>query len=266
MTEPAELLTDPDEVPEDVETRCQPGDLWILGRHRLLCGDSTKADDVARLMDGKKANMVFTDPPYNVDYGASNNPRHKHRKIKNDSMSDADWDVFVNSYLKNVLNYCDGNIYIAMSDKELGHLQKTFMNLGGHWSSFIIWVKDRFVLSAKDYHSRHESILYGWREGVENRIRLEDRTQDDVWEIPRPKTSDEHPTMKPVELVVKAIENSSSANGIIYEPFCGSGTTLVASEQTNRICFAIELDAHYCDVIIQRWENATGQKAVLDGR
>lgn len=262
-------LTDPDDVPEvPAVPVSKPSDVWLLGRHRLMCGDSINADDVARLMCGQKADMVFTDPPYNVDYGSNKNPRHKIRTIENDNMTTTEWDAFTLAYLSVILSTCDGNIYIAMSDKELGHLQQTFILLGGKWASFIIWVKDRLVLSPKDFHSRHETLLYGWKDGVKHRIRVEDRTQDDVWEIPRPSRSDEHPTMKPVALPLRAIENSSHPGGIVFDPFMGGGSTLLACEKSGRQCRGIEIAPQYVDVVINRWQNFTGLHATLenDGR
>lgn len=256
--------TDPDEVPDPPkEGRASYGDVWKLGDHTVMCGSCTNPADMDRLMNGEQAAMVFTDPPYNVDYGAnSSNPRHKIRTIANDSMVPADWDKFVREYMTQLLQRCDGNIYIAMSDKELGHMQRVFAELGGRWASFIIWVKDSLVLSAKDYHSRHETILYGWREGIESRVRVLDRTQDDVWEIKRPKRSDDHPTMKPVELVERALANSSNHGDIVLDLFGGSGTTLLACERLGRAARLIEIEPKYVDVIIRRWEEYTGQKAV----
>tara|TARA_R110000782_G_scaffold1751_2_gene7298 strand:- start:648 stop:1844 length:1197 start_codon:yes stop_codon:yes gene_type:complete len=231
------------------------GDLIEIGEHRLLCGDSTCLDTVAKLMNGEKADMVFTDPPYNVDYGNSNNPRHKSRTILNDTMSDSDWDNFVREYMTNLLLFTNGNLYISMSDKELGHMQSMFNECGGRWASFIIWVKDRLVLSGKDYHSRHETILYGWNEKIENRLRVEDRKQDDVWEIKRPSTSDLHPTMKPIELIERMLNNSSRVGNLIFDLFLGSGSTMVAAHQLNRKCYGMELDPKYCQVIIDRMVN-----------
>jgi len=263
--EGTEGLTDEDEFPlppEEPITRL--GDIWLLGDHRLMCEDSTSIDAVEKLMGGQKADMVFTDPPYNVDYGANDNPRHKIRTIKNDKMNSSDWDGFVTGYLTALFTFCEGNIYISMSDKELGHLQLKFVHLGGKWASFIIWVKDQLVLSAKDYHSRHETILYGWKDGVKRRKRVEDRTNDDVWEIPRPKNSEEHPTMKPVELVEKCIKNSSNHGEVVLDLFGGSGTTIIACEKTGRNARLMELDPKYCDVIVKRWEDFTGRKAELE--
>ena len=259
-----ENKNDADAVPEVGESICKPGDLWQLGNHKLLCGDSTKEEDVKRLMDGEKADMVFTDPPYNVDYGINKNPRHKIRTIKNDKMTEQEWDVFVSSYLNSLFLSCDGNFYITMSDKELGHLQFKFIEAGGKWGSFIIWVKDSMVLSTKDYHSKHEIILYGWKNKVPGRLRVEDRTQTDVWEIPRPKRSDMHPTMKPIELIEKAISNSSKSRMSVLDLFLGSGSTLIACEKTNRRCYGMEIDEHYCSVILQRWSDYTNKEPIRE--
>jgi DNA modification methylase len=263
-TKLTEGLTDEDAMPDvPNEPTTKLGDIYQLGNHRLMCGDSTNLNQVEELLDGNMADMVFTDPPYNVDYGNSNNPRHKSRQIMNDKMNDEDWNNFVNDYITALLTYCHGNIYIAMSDKELGHMQITFEKLGGKWASFIVWVKDRLVLSGKDYHSRHETILYGWKNGVSDRLRVEDRTETDVWEIKRPGNSELHPTMKPVELVERALTNSSKSGNIVLDLFGGSGTTMIAAEKLGRHSRLMELDPKYCDVIIKRWEDFTGKKAVL---
>lgn len=241
------------DVPDGgIETDIVVGDLFDIGEHRLLCGDCTDSDLIEKLMEGEKADMVFTDPPYNVDYGSSNNPRHKSRSILNDKKTDKDWDEFVRGYMTNLLLFTNGNLYISMSDKELGHMQLMFEECGGRWASFIIWVKDRLVLSGKDYHSRHETILYGWNDKIENRLRVEDRKQDDVWEIKRPSNSELHPTMKPVELVSRMLNNSSKKGMRVLDLFLGSGTTMVASHQLNRKCYGTELDPKYCQVIINR--------------
>jgi len=240
------------EMPNDLQTDIVLGDLFEIGEHRLLCGDSTCSDTVAKLMNGEKADMVFTDPPYNVDYGNSNNPNHKSRTILNDKKSDKDWDDFVRGYMTNLLLFTNGNLYISMSDKELGHMQLMFEECGGRWASFIIWVKDRLILSGKDYHSRHETILYGWNEKIENRLRVEDRKQDDVWEIKRPTSSELHPTMKPIELIERMLNNSSKEGMNILDLFLGSGSTMVASHQLKRKCYGMELDPKYCQVIIDR--------------
>lgn len=265
--EEAELSGDPDEVPEEVETRCKLGDIWQLGNHRLMCGDSTSKSDVERLMDGQKADMAFTDPPWNVNYGAvkeGNAQGYKPRTILNDFMGTEDFKEFMFKAFS-CLNFAqkDGAMtYVVMSAQEWGNMMLTLAQNDYHWSSTIIWNKDSLVLSRKDYHTKYEPIWYGWKEGT-RLCPLEDRKQSDVWDVARPKKSEEHPTMKPVELVERAINNSSKQGDIIIDLFGGSGTTLIASEQTKRSCRMMELDPKYCDVIISRWETLTGKKAVL---
>jgi DNA modification methylase len=265
--EEAELLGDPDEVPEEVETRCKLGDIWQLGNHRLMCGDSTSRSDIEQLMNGDKADMAFTDPPWNVNYGAikEGNPQgYKPRTILNDFMGTEDFKEFMFKAFSS-LNFAqkDGAMtYVVMSAQEWGNMMLTLAQNDYHWSSTIIWNKDSLVLSRKDYHTKYEPIWYGWKEGT-RLCPLEDRKQSDVWDIARPKKSEEHPTMKPVELVEKAINNSSKPGDVVIDLFGGSGTTLIASEQTKRRCRMMELDPKYCDVIITRWETLTGKKAVL---
>lgn len=247
-----EAQEDDFEVDEGIKTDIVLGDLFEIWPHRLLCGDSTNMDDVNKLMNGEKADMVFTDPPYNVDYWNSNNPQHKSRTILNDKKTDEDWDNFVRWYMANLLAFTNWNIYISMSDKELWHMQIVFEECWWRWASFIIWVKDRLILSWKDYHSRHETILYWWNENVENRLRVEDRKQDDVWEIKRPSTSELHPTMKPIELIERMLNNSSKKNNIVLDLFWWSGSTMVACHQLNRKCYMSELDPKYVQTIINR--------------
>lgn len=264
--EPVEITED--DFTEDVETRCKLGDLWQLGKHRLICGDSTNVSVVDRLMDGEKADMVFTDPPWNVDYGGGikeDNPQnYKPRKILNDSMSTEAFKGFMDSSFACMNNASkDGAMtYVVMSPQEWGNMMLSMYESGYHWSSTIIWVKNSLVLSRKDYHTQYEPIWYGWKNGS-RLYPLKDRKQSDVWEIERPARSDEHPTMKPVPLVARAISNSSNSGDIVLDLFGGSGTTIVACEQLNRKCYMSELDPHYCDVIINRWEQLTGEKAEL---
>lgn len=209
--------------------------------------------------------MVFTDPPWNVNYGADDSsPTYKPRTILNDHMSTGDFKDFMSKAFRsmNMASKDGAMTYVVMSSQEWGNLMLTLFENGYHWSSTIIWAKDQFIISRKDYHTQYEPIWYGWKEG--SRLHpLKDRKQSDLWEIPRPKRSDEHPTMKPVELVAKAITNSSNKGDCVLDLFGGSGTTLIASEQTKRKCFMAELDPHYVDVIINRWESLTGRKAVL---
>jgi DNA modification methylase len=273
MTEPAELLTDPDEVPEDVETRCKAGDLWILGRHRLLCGDSTKADDVARLMDGKKANMVFTDPPYNIGFSGSmsnttvkgklvkhKGANTKHEDIANDFMSPDDFSLFMNKVLLNIKQNVTGAWYISFGSQTLEQLLVPLRENQMDWKSIIVWMKNQATLSGKDYKSRYEPIVYGRFNDDFYAQRYE---QEDIWQYQRTLSNDLHPTMKPIPLISYAVQNSSKQNDIVLDLFLGSGSTIISCEQEQRVCYGLELNTHYCDVIIQRWENATGQKAVL---
>jgi len=261
--EPLEIVED--EVPEDVEARCKLGDTWQLGNHRLICGDSTCIETVDRLMNGEKADMVFTDPPWNVNYGAQqNHPSYKPRQIMNDSMSTEDFREFMHNAFKAMNNASKAGCmtYVVMSAQEWGNMMLTLAENDYHWSSTIIWNKDQLVLSRKDYHTKYEPIWYGWKAGESRLCPLEDRKQCDVWDFERPKRSDEHPTMKPVPLVARAIINSSKKGNNVLDLFGGSGSTLIGCEQTGRKCFMSELDPKYCDVIIQRWENFTGKKAI----
>jgi DNA modification methylase len=256
------------EVDEESEPITKLGDIWQLGRHRLMCGDSTDKETVAKLMGGKNADMVFTDPPWNVNYGAvekGNAQGYKPRTIKNDFMGTEDFKNFMFSAFAcmNEASKPGAMTYVVMSAQEWGNMMLTLAQNDYHWSSTIIWNKDRLVLSRKDYHTKYEPIWYGWKEGESRLCPLEDRKQSDVWDFDRPTRSDEHPTMKPVALVARAIENSSHKGDIVLDLFGGSGTTLIACEQLDRSCYCMELDAHYCDVIIKRWENLTGEKAKL---
>ena len=233
-----------------------------------MCGDSTKEDDVAKLMNGKKADMVFTDPPWNVNYGAvekGNAMGYKPRTIMNDFMGEEDFKNFMDGTFAS-MNFAskDGCVtYVVMSAQEWGNMMLTLANNDYHWSSTIIWNKDRLVMSRKDYHTKYEPIWYGWKNGEARLHPLTDRKQSDVWDIDRPSASELHPTMKPIELVARAIQNSSDKNNIVLDLFGGSGTTMIASEQTERTNYSMELDPKYVDVIINRWEQLTGLEAEL---
>lgn len=268
-TDTTEPLTDPDEIPEPEETPVtRTGDIWTLGNHRLMCGDSTNGADVALLMDGERADMVFTDPPWNVNYGATHNPNWKSRTIENDNMSTEDFREFLSSVFAQAAasSHCGAMVYVVMSAQEWGSLMQTMAEHDFHWSSTIIWKKDTLILSRKDYHTQYEPIWYGWLDGAARLHPLDDRTQSDVWEFDRPKRSDEHPTMKPVALVERAIENSSAKGNVVLDLFGGSGTTLIAAETTGRRCRMMELAPKFCDVIIQRWQNLTGKQATMNGK
>ena len=254
--------TDDDAVPEVSATPIsRPGDVWELGNHRLVCGDATDPKSYELLMADAKADMVFTDPPYNVDYAnsAKDKMRGKDRPILNDNLGDGFYD-FLLAAMTPMLERCAGATYIAMSSSELDTLQQAFRAAGGKWSTFIIWAKNTFTLGRADYQRQYEPILYGWPEG-ENRHWCGDRDQGDVWNIKKPQKNDLHPTMKPVELVERAIRNSSRPGDIVLDPFGGSGTTLIAAEKTGRIGWLIELDPKYVDVIVRRWQDWSGQEA-----
>jgi DNA modification methylase len=270
MVEDDPIIVEEDDIPE-VDEEAEPitklGDIWQLGNHRLMCGDSTDKDCVETLMDGKKADMGFTDPPWNVNYGSvekGNAMGYKPRTILNDFMGTEEFkDFMFNAF--SCLNFAqkDGAMtYVVMSAQEWGNMMLTLAQNDYHWSSTIIWNKDSLILSRKDYHTKYEPIWYGWKEGT-RLCPLEDRKQSDVWDIARPKKSEEHPTMKPVELVARAIQNSSKKGDLVIDLFGGSGTTLIAAGQTGRSCCMMELDPKYCDVIVKRWETLTGQKAKL---
>ena len=257
--------TDDDAVPELTETPIsRPGDVWVMGAHRLLCGDSTKSECFAQLLQGAQVDMVFTDPPYNVNY--ANTPKDKmrgtNRAILNDNLGDGFYDFLLAALTPTIAN-CRGGIYVAMSSSELDVLQSAFREAGGKWSTFVIWAKNTFTLGRSDYQRQYEPILYGWPEGA-TRHWCGDRDQSDVWQIKKPHKNDLHPTMKPVELVERAIRNSSRPGNVVLDPFGGSGTTLIAAEKSGRLARLIELDPKYVDVIVRRWQDWTGKQATRE--
>jgi len=261
--------TDEDAVPGTSEAVVTvPGDVWLLGEHRLLCGDATVMTDVEKVLAGDLADMVFTDPPYNVNYGATmkDKLRGKRRKIANDNLGDG-FEHFLRDACTNILAVTKGAIYICMSSSELHTLYRAFTESGGHWSTFLIWAKNTFTMGRSDYQRQYEPILYGWKEGS-GHYWCGARDQGDVWFVNKPLTNDVHPTMKPVELVERAIRNSSKSRDTVLDPFAGSGSTLIACEKTGRQARLIELEPRYCDVIIRRFEEFSGKRAVLesDGR
>ena len=314
---PGEIIED--EVPEPPEEPItKPGNLWLLGPHRLLCGDATVITDVERLMGGKKADMVFTDPPYNVNYGEKasmlNDYQKGHRNtssIKNDNMKKDDFLRFLIDSFKNIYGALSpgGAFYICHAESTGLEFRKAVLEAGFLLKQCIIWAKNSLVIGRQDYQWKHEPILYGWKPGAahrwyggrKNTTVIEDNAQvviekqddhaiihlslgvrqlaikvsdyevvfdgdDDlttVWRVEKPQRNDVHPTMKPVGLCAKAIGNSSKPGEIVLDVFGGSGSTLIAAEQLNRTCYMMELDPIYCDVIVKRWENFTGQKAVL---
>jgi len=256
------------DVPEEPKSKL--GDLYQLGEHRLLCGDATKKEDVERLMDGQKADMVFTDPPYNIDYGVSKNPRHKIRTmnprhkirtIENDKQSDNEWESFCKALFLNFKEFNKGDIYMWGASSPEGMKMRLWLTeMGCHWSATIIWNKNRLVLTPANYQRKYEPCFYGWFD--KSSFDRKKRTETEVWDMERPHSSKLHPTMKPVELCMRGIKNSSKYKNIIMDLFGGSGSTLIACEKTDRKCYMLELDPKYCDVIIQRWEDFTGDKAV----
>ena len=257
-----EGLTDDNAVPEVTDDPVsQPGDVWLLGEHRLLCGDATDPVALETLMGSDLADMAFTDPPYNVNYAntAKDKQRGTHRPILNDNLGEG-FAGFLSAACANLLAYSKGAVYIAMSSSELDTLQLAFRGAGGKWSTFIIWAKNTFTLGRADYQRQYEPILYGWRDGVDH-FWCGDRDQGDVWFINKPVKTDLHPTMKPVELVERAIRNSSKTRDIVLDLFGGSGTTLIAAEKTQRRARLVELDPKYVDVIVKRWQEYTGAKA-----
>jgi DNA modification methylase len=257
--------TDEDEVPDgNGNVVSRPGDVWICGEHRVICGDSTDADVYASVLGEDVADMVFTDPPYNVNYAnsAKDKMRGKDRAILNDNLGDGFYD-FLLAALTPAVEHCQGAVYVAMSSSELDTLQSAFRAAGGHWSTFIIWAKNTFTLGRADYQRQYEPILYGWPEGAD-RHWCGDRNQGDVWAIKKPQKNDLHPTMKPVELVERAIRNSSRPGDVVMDPFGGSGTTMIAAHKSGRKARLIELDPKYVDVIVRRWQDYAGAKAIRE--
>lgn len=255
-----------DEVPsnEQVETRVKRGDIWKLGEHRLMCGDSTVITDVAKLMNGEKADMVFTDPPYlmgfegNVHADGSKSHNAKFGPIKNDKMSREDGDQFILDIFTVIKEFCNGAYYVSFYRLGLDYIFRALDKLNNKYKSLIIWNKGVHTLSNSDYMSKYEPIVYGWFN--EHKF-YGDRSNFDIWDIQRTQKNDLHPTMKPVALVAKAIQNSSKRGGLVLDLFGGSGTSIIASEQTGRKCYTMELDEHYCDVILQRYINFKGSDA-----
>lgn len=224
------------------------GDVFILGKHRLMCGDSTKSEDVKKLVDGQVIDMVFTDPPYNVDYEGTAG------KILNDKQEDSEFYNFLLKSYKNMYESLKegGSIYVCHADTEGFNFRGAFKEVGFKLSGCLIWVKNSLVLGRSPYHYKHEPILFGWKPGAAHYF-IDDRTQTTIWEHDKPKHNDLHPTMKPLELVGRAIKNSSKKNEKILDLFGGSGSTLIASEQIDRCAYLMELDEKYVDVIVKRY-------------
>lgn len=297
-----------DDVPDLPATAVSTiGEVYQLGRHRLVCGDATVAGYYKALMGDAQADMVFTDPPYNIDIQGRTKDK---LKIKNDSMSDDQFTALLRDSLTLMMQHTAGTFYVCMSHRELHRLKPIFEQSGGHFDTFLIWVKNNFVLSGSDWHNQFEPILYGWRNGsdhyfagfrdegnvwtnleilkakvdddgdtviklglftlklkgkVEGKV-MRKRDTVDIWEEKRPAKSEQHPTMKPIKLVSKAIRASSQRGQVVLDPFGGSGSTLIAAERTGRTCYMMELDPKYIDVILQRYENVTGEKPQRIGK
>ena len=250
---------DADKALEEIEEPItKTSDLWILGKHRLICGDSTKAETYEKLMEGKKANLVVTDPPYSVNYSS------KAGSIKNDNLSDEDFYKFLLLAFKEIANVMakDASIYVFHADTEGYNFRKAFKEAGFYLSGVCIWVKQSLVLGRSPYQWQHEPILFGWKKDGKHKW-YADRKQTSIWNFDRPTKSELHPTMKPVPLIAYPIQNSSMINCIVLEPFGGSGSTLIACEQTDRICYAVELDEKYCDVIVKRYIETAGNEEVF---
>ena len=263
-----------DEPPEPPETPiAKRGDIWQLGEHRLMCGDSTDAEAWARLMDGEKADMVFTDPPYGVAIGDKNATLNSVQKagrccenIEGDTMTEAELYEMLKAAFINVRENCaDDACYFVTSPQggSMGLMMMMMKDAGLEVRHVLMWKKNSptFSLGRLDYDYQHEPIFYTWTKNHHNYRNGEHRST--VWEYDKPRKCDLHPTMKPVALVANAIMDGTEEGMIVLDAFCGSGTTIIAAEQTNRKARCMELDPHYCDVIIQRWENLTGEKAVL---
>ena len=258
-------ITEDDAPAPPEEPIAKTGDLWQLGRHRLICGDCREVVVVDRLAAGQRFNMILTDPPYGVNYSEKEASlvkagyiRKAHKAINNDAIED--YRAFFGGFLS-IIPLADYNTaYIFMSGLELHNLRMAIEDAGFKWGDYLIWVKNSMVMGRKDYNAQHEFIVYAWK----GRHKFYGPTNSvTVLEFNRPQKSELHPTMKPVALVARLMTDGSRENGLVYDPFLGSGTTLIAAEQTNRICYGSELDPGYCDVIVQRWETLTGQKAVL---
>ncbi len=234
-------------------TVTRPGDVWTLGRHRLVCGDSTKAETFDLLMAGKKANLVVTDPPYNVNYEGSAG------KIKNDNMADEAFYNFLLAAFKNTeaVMADDASIYVFHADTEGLNFRRAFSDAGFYLSGTCIWKKQSLVLGRSPYQWQHEPVLFGWKKKGKHQW-YTGRKESTIWEFDKPKKNSDHPTMKPISLLAYPIMNSSMSNTLVLDPFGGSGSTLIACEQTDRSCFTIELDEKFCDVIVKRYIEQVG--------
>lgn len=256
-----ELIDHADELVK--KWNVEVGQVWELGNHRLAIGDCTDTKLISSLMQEELASICWTDPPWNVDYGGQiekeNVQGYKKRTMKNDNLGDK-FPEFIRAAVKSIWDACEPGalIYLAMSAQEWPTIDKALRDKGFHWSSTIIWAKDQLVLSRKDYHTQFEPLWYGWKSDAGRIRKVIDRKQSDIWFIDRPKRSEDHPTMKPLPLVERSLINSSLPGDVVFDPFVGSGTTLVVCEQLKRRCRAVELDPIYAAVVIERWHLFTG--------
>ena len=264
---PPQGLTDPDAVPAvPEEPVTKPGDLWVLGEHRVLCGDATDANALAHLMAGERAGLMWTDPPYGVDYVGKT---ERALTITNDGSSGLPR-LLTDAFAAAGAMLAPGAAIYVAHPAGAGSVTfgMCFVAAGWRLHETLVWVKNRLVLGHSDYHYRHEPLLYGYKPGGGRRGRggagwYGDNRQDSVFEIDRPSASREHPTAKPVELVARCVACSSPPGALVLDPFMGSGSTLIACEQLGRKARGMEIDPHYCDVVVRRWEEFTGGKAVL---
>lgn len=243
------------DVEKELEEPCfsKTGDIWTLGKHRIICGDATKLETYKTLLENTKVNLVVTDPPYNVNYeGAAG-------KIKNDNMeNDKFYQFLFNSFVNMEQAMADdASIYVFHADTEGLNFRKAFQDAGFYLSGCCIWKKPSLVLGRSPYQWQHEPCLYGWKKKGKHKW-YAGRKETSVWEFEKPKKNADHPTMKPIALLAYPIKNSSMTNSLVLDPFAGSGSTLIACEQTGRICYAIELDEKYCDVIVKRYIEQVG--------
>ncbi|MDD7369529.1 MAG: site-specific DNA-methyltransferase [Berryella intestinalis] len=250
-------------VPETVECRCKPGDVWTLGSHRVKCGSATDADDLENLVRGGVAQLLLTDPPYGVSYTGKTKDG---LTIENDSKEDSELLSFLVAAFENakaVMGY-GAAFYVFHADSKGNIFRNALDTVGLVVRECLVWVKNSLVLGRQDYQWKHEPCLYGWKDGAAHKW-YSDRKQTTVLEFDRPTANREHPTMKPVPLLAYLISNSTKEGDLVLDVFGGSGSTLLACEKLGRTCCMMELDPHYCDVIIQRWEDMTGKEAVLEG-
>jgi len=267
---PQAAVEDPGGQPDKAEElqakwQVQFGQVYQLGKHRIMCGDSTQHTDVERLMAGELAHLIWTDAPWNVNYGGNDHPTYKKRTINNDNLGEK-FVIFVELFVTQLWRFSvpGAVVYAVMGGEEWPVIDNELRKIGFHWSSTIIWVKDQMVLSRKDYHAQYEPIWYGWKNDAPRVCEVPDRKQSDTWFIDRPRKSDDHPTMKPLELVERSLLNSSHPGNIVLDLFSGSGTTLAACERTGRVCRAMDNDPKYVAVGLERWTQMTGQQPVLE--